>query len=172
MGHPLPTPLSSASETRGAGVRGASHPGQQCRLLRLNDPQRCVSNLNFWGGAGCAWLIRSEVAYFSRGKEGVCEERKERLQREGVTRSSVVQARGERCQGPAKVTPRPPVRALAKGGCTSLTSLAGAGAGGERLGGIQLIANVQGDKPKSPANFDICVTGAKAQREAPGALAP
>lgn len=86
------------------------------------------------GGAGFAWFIRSEVTYFSRGKEGVCEERKERLQREGVTRSLVVRARGERCQGAAKVPPRPPVRALAKGGCTSLTSLAGGRGGGGEAG--------------------------------------
>ena len=141
----------------------------------------CLKSELLGWGAGCAWFIRSEVAYFSRGKEGVCEERKERLQREGVTRSSVFRARGERCQGPASVPPGPR-RAPWLRGDAHLSQVCGqkrsgggrggGGGGGERLGGIQLIANVQGDKPKPPANFGICVTGAKAQREAPGALEP
>ena len=76
----------------------------------------CVSSQNFLeGGGACSWFVRSEDSYFfSRGEEGVAR-REERLQGEGVTRSSV-RAPGGRCQSRASARPGPPAPAGARPG--------------------------------------------------------
>lgn len=82
--------------------------------------------------------------------------RKERPQREGVTRSS--EARGGRCQSQASVSPGPWTAAGARPDPGRLQIshpswpeevLQGRG-GGERQGSRQLLAKVRGDKPEPP----------------------
>lgn len=87
----------------------------------------------FRGGEGeedgcCTWFIRSEAAYFlAEVRTRLCQERKERLQREGVTRSTMSRREkgsGARAQPVHTQVPGATLaRALAKAGCKSLTSL-------------------------------------------------